>query len=449
MLTLDGLASGMDTKTVIAQLMALEQRPVQLYQQRKTDLETFRTAWKDVNTRMLTLLSRVEALDQAQDFAVVKATSSDKDALTVAAETDAPAGTYRVSVARLASAQVATSAGQAGDWTAAVAGDFYLNGTKITVAAGDGLADIRDKINGQSATIGVTASVIQSGANQFKLVLTSSKTGVGAGITSVQDDAGVASAFGLISGGALNEVQAGDNAELTINGVTVTSASNTVDAAIPGVKMTLIKPATDINISVATDVDAIVGSIKALVDQYNSTTAFIQDKQTYDKEKKSAGTLLGDQTATGILRDLRYRMTDRISSVGADDYHYLADIGITSGKYGTADFGRLTVDETKLREALQNKPEQVIALFTSSDGVATKLKDYVEGYTKSLTGVLPKKDKELERQLKDMETRLTAMTDRLATREEYYKARFVALETALSKLRDQQSWLTSQIASLE
>lgn len=440
-ITIDGLASGLDTQSVISQLMAIEQQPVTALTQRKTNLQSVQGIWKDINTRLLSLQSRADTLKEAKGFNSVKAASSDATIVTASATSDALVGSYQVSVSQLAKAQVdASNVFDSTDKALNLSGDLTINGSTVTIQATDTLASIKDRINKTTGTSSVSAAVVQTAPGKYQLILSGTKTGVADTVT-----------WSGGTGLSFSTTQAAQQAKVTINGLEITSNSNTISDAAPGVTLSLLRAPADpaepleMTVTVNKDIDGVVSTVKGFVDQINSLITFISDKQTYDKDNKIAGALLGDATATGIVRDMRNLVTDRVVGIPSGQLQALADIGITTGKWGSSDYGKVVVDESKLRDALANKPDQVIALFTGDNGVATKVSDYAAGFTDTGTGVLPLKDKDITAQIKDMTDQIDRMNTRLEARQALYEQQFTALETALSTLKNQQTWLTQQL----
>lgn len=187
-LKLGGIASGLDTETLIKQLMTVERRPISLLEQRRDGYITKANAWRDLNSRLLTLQNRVGDL-KALSAATWKARSvsvSDSQVLSAQVSAGAETGTYAVNVSQLATfSTVVSSLSSAGTYTdLGLAGDIHLydgngadTGKTVTVAATDSLGDIANKINGDKANLGLSASVLQVAPGEFRLVVTGN-TGV-------------------------------------------------------------------------------------------------------------------------------------------------------------------------------------------------------------------------------------------------------------------------------
>lgn len=447
---ISGLASGLDTESIIQQLMALERQPVTLLETRKADLDVKYSAWGDVRTRLTSLQSPLTNLKLSSTFTAKKATSSDESVLTASAGTAAAAATYTVEVNSLAKAHIVASAQGA---TAPEGGTFTINSVQITVNPNATLADVREAINNAGA--GVTAQLIDD-----RLVITSNTTGT-AGTISFSDDptTNVLEDLGVLVSGSPNTVQAAADAALTINGLDVIRSTNTITDVIEGVTINLKDTtASPVTLTVANDTEAITGAVQAFVDQYNSVMDFLATKMGKTATGEPAE-LFGDPTAARVQQQLKQLVTDRVAGL-TGNYTSLADIGITTAdttaELGFSQAGKLTIDTAKLEAALADDPDAVAALFNSNTdttkGVAVRLASYVDSLVKYGTGVgagiINNRQDMISEQMKDLEDQIARWEDRLTMREERLWRQFTALETALSTMQAQGAWLSQQILTL-
>ena len=177
-----GLASGLDTKAIIAALVAVEQRPITAMQQKKSALEKQKSLFGDLSGLLDKLKTAAKALSRTTDFLTMKSVASDATILDATAGNSAQVGSHDVVVHSLASSQVSRSGGFADKTTPviAAAGTIFLNGTTmpVNIAAGSSLQDVADAIN--NAGHAVKASIVDTGAagaNRYTLVLRSSTLG--------------------------------------------------------------------------------------------------------------------------------------------------------------------------------------------------------------------------------------------------------------------------------
>lgn len=363
---IDGLASGIDTTSLIEQLMYYERRPLQLAKDQKTALETKANAWRDVNTRLYNLQQKVNNLKSALTFKSQKVSLGSEEYFTASASIGAPTASYQVEVVNLAKAHTVASETQTSANTSlGYAGKFQINGKDVEITAIDTLNSIASKIN-TTAEIGAAAAVVKLADGQFKMTLTSKQTGV-ANSLEVTDEGGVLSDLGFLdgSGGFAEVIQAASDATIKVNGLTVNRATNNIDDVISGVKLSLKKEGST-NISVDQDYDKMIASVKEFVDQYNSTMGFIKDAMAYNADTKEKGALFGESTLLYLQNELRGFLSKTVSS-NPTKYNQLAMIGVSTGAYNQSidatKSGNLVLDEAKLREALEENLDAVTKLF--------------------------------------------------------------------------------------
>jgi len=187
---ISGLSSGFDWRSMIDNLMAIERRPVDLLENKKSDYEDKLSEWQSFNTQLLSLKTAAQGLQKPESFNIYTSRMSSNsstveasDLLSVSASSSASVGSYAIQVSNIASAQKLSSASFSSISDALgsdYAGDILINGKGITITDTDSLSDIRDKVNNANAgsnPTGVTASIITYGTNDYRLSLTSDSTG--------------------------------------------------------------------------------------------------------------------------------------------------------------------------------------------------------------------------------------------------------------------------------
>jgi flagellar hook-associated protein 2 len=191
--SVSGLVSGLDWRSMIAQLRALEERKVDGIRARQTAEQSRLSAWQSINTKFLSLKTATEALKKTTDFnlyttSLFSSNSATKpeEVLSTTTTTDASPGTYKVVVQDLASAQKLSST-SFGTQTGALSlsGDILIGGRTVRISATDSLSSIRDRINavnGGTNASNVTASIVNYGKSGYRLILTSNTEGA-AGIS--------------------------------------------------------------------------------------------------------------------------------------------------------------------------------------------------------------------------------------------------------------------------
>jgi flagellar hook-associated protein 2 len=246
-----------------------------------------------------------------------------------------------------------------------------LSGSVVIDSSNNTLQGIRDAIN--KAALGVTATIVSDGsATPNHLVLQSSKTGASTTIKLSVDggDVALTNLLGYDPAGVQNLKQntAAQSTILDVNGIAVTSATNSVSGAIQGVSLT-VGAVGSANLTVAKDSAAVKTGVEAFVKAYNDLNKAIKDLSSYDPTTKKGGALLGDSTAQNIQSQVRRQLTTSITGL-TGKLTTLSQIGISFQKDGT-----LNLDSTKLGTAITNNFSDIGSLFaaigTASDSLVT------------------------------------------------------------------------------
>lgn len=457
-----GLVSGLDTESIISQMMDIERRPIFLLQGREVDYQAKISALGTMKGSLAALQTSANSLSDADSLVSFSAASGNTSVLTTSAGKDAAAGNYQVEVGALATAQQVRSAA----FTVAASTEDVGTGT-LTIQVGDNaafdvaidadhqtLAGIATAIN--EAGTDVTAAVVDDGTGNVYLTLASSKTGAAntISLTMVDDDGNNNDAAGLSSlytdpvGQTLAETQAAANAELTLNGIAVERASNTITDLIDGVTLTLLEadPDNPFTVTVAQDLSAITSKIESFVTKYNATIDTLDSLQKYDAAAGSGGILQGDSTTRQLrssMQTLLYASVDGVAS----DVNGLSRLGIEVGRDG-----KLSINSEALNAAVEENPDQVIRFFsndeTGNNGIARRFDDLLEGYLHSSTGLLDAKENGLQASIDDIGEQVEKIEYRLAIREETLRQQFMNLETLLAGFQATQGALDQQLQSL-
>jgi flagellar hook-associated protein 2 len=435
--SIDGLVSGLSTSDLISQLMQVESLPKQKLQAKITTHQSTQGALQQINTKLKSLFTAADGLTTADAFTAVKATSS-SDAVTATAIAGAATGQLTFKVDELAKAHVVTSefATAATPVVDLVAGlKITINGTQtpITVAANKNTPQgVADAIN--AANLAVKAAAVEIGGGKVVLQLTATKTGLVNGLT----------VDGTLQ--AVNEATPPQDAEITVGtgagAYTVKSSTNSFTSLMSGVTLTVsaTTPTSDVTVGVTRDVSAIGDKIKAMVDAANFALADISLKSAPDSTTSPLkGNALIRQTASSVLGAVGGGMQTTVG--GVTTYTSYSGIGVELDKSG-----RLTFDKSAFVAAFEKDPTGTQALV--KDGLAKALKDVADTATNSTTGTLTQILKTGETYERRLNAEVTNWDSRLALRKQALQRQFSGLEVALSKMKQQSSWLAGQIASL-
>ncbi|MGM0445231.1 MAG: flagellar filament capping protein FliD [Bacillota bacterium] len=457
-LSLSGLSTGMDTQSIIEQLVQLEAEPIYEYQKEISELEETKGAWRDVNSRLDKLKNSTTDLKLSSTFNSHRANSSNEDTVTASASNDSLDANYNVTVKstaqvqRIAGSQMSSSVNPLNELTGFDSlqpnNTININGTDITIYDTDTLNDVSNKIN--DADAGVRASIVDR-----HLVLETTETGVENALdsTKITDVNGLLEGLGVINtdGTIANELQAASDAEIDVNGLTgITSSTNTFSDVVEGVTFN-VNPEAEVDssatIAVSKNTQKAVDGVKAFVDQYNSTMNFLDGKTDYDQEEEKGAILQGDNTANRLQMRLREQVTSKIKDTG--DYQTLNAVGVEIDRDGVMSF-----DSAKLEEALQNSPEEVTNLFTAIsdtegyDGMAVRMDSYLDQLMQTNTGLIPRRLDFYDNRIDNLNDDIEDVERKVEMTRERYVEQFSAMEEAISEMQSQQSWMMSQLQNM-
>ena len=461
-ITLTGLASGLDTESIISQLMQIEQTRVTAVQKRQVSVNQHKTDLQTIKSKLDAFKTAATDLGNASLWKAKQATtSSDPTKVEATVLGGAGIGGQSIQVDRLASSAqhgfnytAGSSAGKIGftSGSTTVAIDIAANATPADVAAA---------ING-SDSAPVYAAVVNDGGVD-KLVFSSRTTGQNSDFSVDTSQLGAGTVLNEDS--AYTRTGATLNASIKVNGgAEQNPESNVLETIIPGVRLTLkgitASPATVSTTSPAVDQEAITKKVTSLVEAYNAVVTFtrleLNEKKVPGAETSSdlqKGQLFGDSSMNGMLRQLKTQMTQTLSGLGLTG---LGDLGIgipkSTGGQTTQDAkdGKLTLDTEKLSKAIAADYTKVRDLFAgvgATKGFSATLSDYVATQTGSqgtITGRMSTDDN----RLKGFTDQITKLNTRMETEQKRLKAQFAAMESALSNSQTQQAWLTAQLSSL-
>lgn len=455
-----GLASGLDTSSIINQLMAVDGRGKTRLEWNKALWEARKSTWNDLNGKLNSLQGFADILNQPGTWTTAAATSSsDPTKLTGTVTGSSPAaGTYTINIASLAVAEVwdgANSVSAGADDTLSVL--MGVTQWDVPILNGDSIDTMVSKINGTSG-IGVTASNVAG-----KLHLVANATGAASDFT-------VFSSGTLAADLGMAETTAGGDASFDINATPYTRSTNLdLTGLVNDVSIDLLATtAGPVTLIVTADQPADATDIKSkimdFVGAYNTVIELINAKTGEAKVASPKtltdylkGPLSRDYMMSSVGYDLRRWSTDVVNGL-PDGLKKLADIGISTGSYASAFSsdnisGKLVVNETKLESAIQSDPYGVKEIFTrvggggtSNDGVSRRISSIVSGWR-----VGGKVDIAIDgagSQITRLQGAIDRAQQRLDRRRSYYETMFASLESALGRMQTQGTWLSGQLASL-
>src|SRR5438067_713034 len=351
-----GLSSGLDTNKIITELMSIEQAPLTRLQASVTTYQKQMSAWATVRSTLSALQSAAAALTNSSDIAALVTATSSSGAAGASVTGTPSLGTVSFTVDQLAAAHQAAGASTfSGGADLVGAGTFSLTvgstTTPFTTSAGTTLSQLASQVNASHA--GVAAAVVAVDATTSKLVLTATATGAAAAFTASGTQASLAT---------FNVLQQGVDAKITIatgaNATQLARPSNQISDFISGVSIGLTAlSATPVSVTVAQDPTAVVKAVQGVVNAYNAAYTTLRQSTSYNPTSKTAGVLLDDPTASGLLGQLNQVLANQVTGL-AGPYTSASSIGITMQADGT-----FALDQGKLTTALATNPSAVTSLL--------------------------------------------------------------------------------------
>jgi flagellar hook-associated protein 2 len=452
----------LDVQGLVSQLMTVADQPLNQMNSQLQSYQTKISNYGTLNSDLTSLQSSLTPLASGQFVNTFKATSSNANVLSATASTQASAGNYSVSVTNLATPQNVAFDGQSSETnslgnSAETLNFTFGNGTTSTVniAANSSLDNISAAIN--AAGIGVSASVVtaDNSSTPYRLVLTGSSVGSGQAFSTSISGSATTDATGQVvqdplsflnfdassavnSSGTITDsrlTEQAQNANLTVNGLSMTSTSNAVTNAINGVTLNLTE-AGSTTLTVASDATGIQSQVQSFVSAYN--------QMVNDTNNLYQGSLQGDFTLVTMQNMFSSLLNTPISGAsGSDQVAYLAQVGVSLQKDGT-----LSLDDSALNTAIANNPSAVAKVFGNSnnDGFAQRFNTTINSLL-GPQGLITSSTTTLNTDVKDENNRISQEQERLSTLQNSYLTQYSSLNSALAQMEQTSSSLSSMIAA--
>lgn len=457
-----GVGSGLDVNGIISQLIALERKPIQQTQTQIGGLQSGISAWGQIKSGLAKLQDAASKLLDENLWKRNTATSSNESALAVRTTGGAVAARYDITVQALAQAQAVRSAvplassgalGLSGrlEFTRGTWAGGTFNGsgspTSVTVEATDTIDDIARKVN--EANAGVSAVVVRNGS-QASLVFKSRDTGAANGFeVRAYDDSNTLITDGSTGLGALSYFDNGggivgmdlsaaaQDAAAEIDGVAVSSATNTLSGVISGLTLELkTVSATPVTVTVNTDTQSMGDAVKAFQQAFNDLSKTIKDLTRADPTGAGNGPLRGDQAATGILTMLRNYAGSAASGTGLTR---LTDLGLTFQRDGS-----LGLDITRLEAALAD-PNQVRNVFAENTaGIGRRIRDFARDAL-AASGAASSRERTLQETVKRKNAEIERIEERVQRSEQRLRAQYTALDAKMAQYTGLSNYINQQL----
>lgn len=448
-----GLATGIDTVSIIEQLMNAERIPITRLESDKTWMNNRLTAFTQLDAKLNAFQASIANLGDTDTLLTRAVTQSSSDHLTATVSSEALTGTsYQVEVVSMAQVQKSISDNGFASKTNSGFGTGTLNLTvdgnnhPIEISPeNNSLTGIMQAIN--EAGVGVSASIINtkvrnSDADSYRLILTGKDVG---------KEFSLNKAEGWIAGTTGYDLTFNDpprqearQAHIVVDGTDIYNDSNILEEAIPGVTLDLLQAeiGKTTTLTVNLDKNRIKSTIQAFAKGYNEVISFITGQSKIDG--KGGGVLGGDSGIGTIKRRLQNMLTEPMANSGV--YTTLSQLGFETQKDGT-----LTVDDTVLTKAIDTNLGSVVSLLAGEGeqtGLAKKFQDYLSSMTNSSSGMLKGRKDSITTNIKRIDNRIESMEARLEQRQKTMEAQFSAMESLVSGLNAQSSYLSQQMDAI-
>jgi flagellar hook-associated protein 2 len=441
-----GFNSGLDIQSIVSALVSAERAPKDAQISRLEKATTAKiSSLGTLKSSVSEFQTSLKNLNDSKLFNERSATSSDSARVTAKASSTAASGVYSVEVTQLATSSKIASGSVSGDSSATFAQGGTLSIARgsdsysVSVADGGSLKDIRDSINSQLKSNGISANIITDPTtNTSRLVLSSDKAGSGNDLQLTSSDNGLASLTN-----STTTLTSAANAQFKIDGLALESSTNSITGVIEGVTLDLAKAETGqkVTVTVKENTSGVKDKIKSFVDSYNklisTTNTLTSVIPVGDGKEPQTGDLVGDSTVRSMLSTIR----NELSSPASGDFKVLADLGITTQKDG-----KLAIDDTKLTKALDNNYDSVGAFLTGTSGLMGRLNNKIDGYVKS-GGVLEQRVNGLQTTLRQVDEQKINQEARVAALQERLLKQFNSMDSLVGQLTQTSSSLLSSLST--
>ncbi len=443
-LRLGGLVSGLDTNSIVENILRAERLPAIRLEVDIAQEEAKLTAFSSLDLALTDLQIKSSDLDSFLTWQQMNAEATDdvtsgNTVLSASATFTAEESKYSVSVSKLAQSHMFASDSQSSALSAlSLTGDFIVSGETVSVSSSDTLEDIRTSINEAALNMDddekVFASVIDT-----TLVIERVKTG-DTDIALSDSTGTVLADLGVLTGASIkNELQTSENLAATVNQITITSSDNIgLTSIITGVTLNFENTGSS-TLTISHDTDTIKSLVDDFITSYNDAMELIEQQNTVNLNSEGdsitgVGILQGENILGDILRNARSIITSTETNPGLLDqsFNNLNTIGI----WPEGRENRLKIiDSDKFDQALKSNFEEVEDLFRDLDaGILGKFSDYVKSLTDPIDGIVSIRQETLQESINDKQERVDLVDKRLADREVELFEQFSRMENAMAQI---------------
>lgn len=438
-----GIGSGLDVQSIVSQLMAIERQPLQRLQFKQSQLEAQISAYGQLTSALSTFQSAMDDLGSLDALKVFTSNSSNADVIDITPSSSANLGTFDVEVVRLAehhkmssveTLNTDTFGGKNNDALTIQVGDDAADIITVDLSTAKTLSEIRTAINDDISNPGVSATIINGDGGNQKLILTANDSGSASSLSLSKSGKIQLNDFGFQT---LNDI-GGDtsflDAEVVVDGYTITRSSNNISDVISGVTLNLVSadPGNAHTLQINRDLEKVEESVQTFADAFN-------DLRTSFKSLRN-----GQLEADNSLLSMERSMLSVLNSPATSGiFSVLSEVGLSMQKDGN-----MTLSTSDLQTALQTDFEGVAQLFAAdTQGFANRFSSFADNWLGS-GGMLAARTDGLESRIDNLVDRQIAFERRLETVESRYLKQFSALDSLVGQLQGTSQFLTSQLSQL-
>lgn len=451
--TVSGIGSGIDTQAIVDSLVAAQKAPKQAQINTQTlKATTTLSSIGKIQAALDAFRGALTSMTDGNSFGGLSLKSSDEKVATVTMGTGAANGSFSLIVTKLATAsKVSTKvyANGAGSvvnpGTTATTLKITQNGKDhdLSVPPGATLQQVRDSINSQFGSAGLSANVLTD-ATGSRLIVTSTKMGKGSDIT-LSGNSGIDTGYTV--------VDPPQDAEYTLDGIAMKSKTNDITDAVSGlnIKLVGISPTnatsgelTPTVLSLSTSSTALKSGLKGFIDTYNALLTAINAETKVTKNadgSMTAAALTGDASMRSLLSSIREEMN---ALSGNGTLKSLAAFGVTSSQDG----GLLSLDDKKWDKVAATNAADLTSIFNGKDGMLARLQKVTEPFAKASTGTLAERSKTLSESLTKLKTEQDTLDARMEALQKSLQDKYNNMDTLVTQLRQQQNSVLSTLNAL-
>lgn len=458
-----GAGSGLDLESIItASVAAKKSQLLTPVSNKKTETQITISGLSKLKSAITTFTDVLDDLAPKSAFnkRTINITQDSEDPVyKVEANDDASNGQYNITVNKLATTSKyettfdsSTSSLITEDGTLTFgAGDETFT---VDVKKGDTLQQIRRRINNNGDNFGLTANIVNTSDGKAKLVIDSGVSGTGNDLSIT----GSTSSLSSLTTASMTKTQTASDAEIDVDGNTLTSDTNVFDDTIQGLKLTVVRTSdettstdssgnttttkTSNKLDVTTDTSSVTDLVQKFVDAYNTLNTTLtglgkRNTVTGGESQDDGGALAGDSMPRSILSYIQNMMAT--PSTQTTTISSIFQLGISMDNDGV-----LSLDTDTFDDALEENYEQVIALFSGADGdgLATSMSDSLKDYTKS-GGLIAMRTDSYNTILSSLTQKQSDIEDRVSKYETSLRAQYASLDTLLANMNSSASYLSS------